>query len=177
MTRHLPNLITLARLAVIPWIVRLMIAGEFRTAAILFVLVAATDSLDGWLARKYGWESRFGAIVDPLADKGLLVASYLSLGWQGAMPRWLVWIVMGRDLLIILFAAFAFAFTTLREFPPSRWGKLSTFFQILAAGAVLIRYAGWFAAPLAPFFVVAAAWTIGSGLHYLITAVQRLRAS
>ena len=131
----------------------------------LFAVSAATDSLDGWLARRNGWESKFGAVADPIADKLLLVISYVCLGWQGAMPRWLVIVVLGRDVLILLFGAVAFLFTTLRDFPPSRWGKLSTFFQILAAGAVMVRYSIWPAAPLMPFFALAGAWTIGSGPH------------
>jgi cardiolipin synthase (CMP-forming) len=172
---HLPNIITIARLASMPFIAWLLLRGAFAPALALFAISAATDSLDGWLARRNGWESRFGAIADPIADKLLLVISYLCLGWLGAMPRWLVWIVLGRDLLILAFAAVVFSMTKLRDFPPSQWGKLSTFFQILGAGAVMVRYTVWPGVPLPPFFGFAAAWTIGSGLHYFITAVQRLR--
>ena len=174
--RHLPNIITVARLISMPFIAWMLLRGDFGTALGLFFISSITDSLDGWLARRNGWESRFGALADPIADKTLLVISYLSLGWQGAMPRWLVAIVLGRDALILLCAAIAFLFTTLREFPPSRWGKLSTFFQMLAAGAVMMRYSIAPSLPLLPFFALAGAWTVGSGLHYLILAIQRLRA-
>ena len=173
--RHLPNIITVLRIASMPFIAWLALQGEFRTSLAIFAVSASTDSLDGWLARKYGWQSRFGAIADPIADKLFLVFIYLSLGWLGAMPRWLVAVVLGRDVLILAFGAAALAFTKVRDFPPTRWGKLSTFFQILAAGATLTRYADLLVVPLWPFFSLTAAWTIGSGLHYLIVAIVRLR--
>jgi cardiolipin synthase len=174
--RHLPNLITIFRLASMPLIAYDMLEGQYRAALLLFAMAASTDSLDGWLARRYGWISKFGAIADPIADKLLLTISYVCLGYRGAMPLWLVAMVLGRDVLILLFAAVALLFTSLRDFPPSQLGKLSTFFQILAAGATLIVRAGFLGQPaLEPLFLLAAGWTIVSGLHYFITGLSRFR--
>ena len=76
-------------------------AADFFTALVLFAVAGFSDALDGFLAKHYHWESRLGSILDPLADKLLLVASFATLTWLGLIPYWLLWLVLGRDVLIV----------------------------------------------------------------------------
>lgn len=138
---NLPNALTFSRLVLAPFAVRALVAGEYRRALALFFVAACTDGIDGYLARKLNARTRVGAYLDPIADKVLLTATYLALGLAGQAPWWMVGLVFGRDLLILLMAAAALLFTRHRDFPPSAWGKLSTFLQILAASAIVISLA------------------------------------
>ncbi|MEP7365979.1 MAG: CDP-alcohol phosphatidyltransferase family protein [Acidobacteriota bacterium] len=179
----LPSAITFSRIALFPWISHAILNGRFGTAVWVFFFVAVTDSIDGWVARRWQLTTRFGAILDPIADKLLLVTIYASLGWVDAVPRWLVAIVFGRDVLILLLAGITMAAGRVRTFEPSRWGKLSTFVQICTAITAMVHHAhlldwllgdvGWIAEVM---FAVCAAWTTGSGLHYLFLWWRRLSA-
>jgi cardiolipin synthase len=173
---NLPNSLTLLRVVLTPLVVRAIVTRQFGQALAILVAAAVTDALDGLLARKLHAESRFGAYLDPIADKALLSAGYLALGIAGAVPWWLVGLIFGRDILILAMAAAALLFTTWREFPPSVWGKLSTFCQIAAAVAALT--AGAFPhwnLYTDPFLWTAAAATVWSGAGYVWRAVQLLR--
>ncbi len=166
----LPNLLSLSRVLAAPLAAALILSGAYGWALALLVAAGATDSIDGWLARRDGSSTRLGAYLDPIADKILLVTVYLSLGAAGLVPAWLVMIVVGRDLLILLVAGVALAATGKRRFEPSVWGKLSTFIQIGAGVVILAAHATGSAALLAfagilPAMVaVTTAW---SGLHYV----------
>lgn len=130
---NFPNLLTAIRLALTPLIALALLDGKYGRALVLFFVAGVSDAFDGFLARKLGETTRFGAYLDPVADKILLASIYLSLGFAGAMPWWMVGIVFGRDLLILSMVAWGLLFTSVRRFPPSIWGKISTFLQILAA--------------------------------------------
>jgi cardiolipin synthase len=173
---NLPNLLTFARVVLTPVVVYCLLAARYREALAVLLVAGVTDGLDGLAARALHSETRFGAYLDPIADKTLLSATYLALGVAGAVPWWLVGLVFGRDVLILLLAALALVFTHYRDFPPSRWGKLSTFCQIGAALAALTAAAfpAW-NLPLAPFFWAAAAATAWSGAGYLWHAVTLAR--
>ncbi len=99
---------------------------------------------------------------------------YISLGLAGAMPWWMVGLVFGRDVLILAMAAYGLLFTRLRKFPPSVWGKISTFFQIAAALVVMGARAG-LAAPVTLALYLMVFGTIASGTHYAWRAVVMLR--
>ena len=177
--RAAPNLLTLFRLGMTPWIAGSILEHNFPLALGIFVTVAITDSLDGWIARRFRAVTRAGAMLDPVADKALLSTIYICLGVSGAMPMWLVYVVFGRDLLILLLAATALLFTPLRDFPPSLWGKLSTLVQVVCAATVMLSKTGWLgdlAALARLIYGVVAATAFWSALHYLVTGVQRLRA-
>ena len=168
--RHLPNLITALRLALTPFVARAILAGDRDLAFWLFVAAGLTDGLDGFLARRFGWNSPFGLVFDPIADKALMAASYLTLGWVGAIPAWIVWLVLGRDVLLLVCAGLARWLTRLHTFPPSMIGKLSTVSQIAAVVAVLAGLA------LAePLLWLTAALTVASGAHYFWRAARELR--
>lgn len=99
--RRLPNLLTLARLALIPPFALSFGFGAYGLALALFVLAGLSDAVDGWLARRFDWTSRFGAIVDPIADKCLVLTALALLYWQGALPLWFLLLAVGRDLVIV----------------------------------------------------------------------------
>ena len=153
-----------------PFVVGALFKRDFRLAIALVFIAGATDALDGYLARRFSWTTRLGAYLDPLADKLLLVGVYIMLAWIGAVPRWLVGLVLGRDVLILGMVAWAWMFTRIRSFPPSVWGKVSTFFQVVTALVVMGAHAY-------PSDVPEGAWreglllmtslaTVWSGVHY-----------
>ncbi|WP_373508037.1 CDP-alcohol phosphatidyltransferase family protein, partial [Thiocapsa sp.] len=99
--RDLPNIISVLRLVAVAPVMYLLLRQEYGWALVLFAAAGASDGLDGYLAKRYDWRSRLGGILDPLADKALLVACFLILGWQGLVPVWLVIAVILRDLVIV----------------------------------------------------------------------------
>ncbi|HEY2843382.1 MAG TPA: CDP-alcohol phosphatidyltransferase family protein [Bryobacteraceae bacterium] len=163
----LPNLLTAARLLAAPYIFYLLWTGRFRAALAWFALAGITDVLDGYFARRYQAGSRLGALLDPVADKVLLDGAFLILGLKSIIPFSLTIFVLGRDLMILVFAMVALARKTRRDFPPSVWGKASTAAQI---GYVL--FAVGHEGGLAPFAIVAIlGWitfglTVWSGIDY-----------
>jgi len=129
--KYLPNLLTAARLALTPYLFWLMVRHEYRTIIPWFIVIGVTDVVDGFLARRFQASSRLGAYLDPIADKVLLSGTFLVLALTGAMETWLAVVVLGRDVLILAAAGVLYLATGRRNFPPSPWGKLSTFVQIL----------------------------------------------
>ena len=137
--------------------------AEFHRALVLVFIAGATDAIDGYLARRFEWTTAIGAYLDPIADKLLLVSVYIMLGVDRAIPYWLVWLVLGRDVLILAMVGIAFAFTSIRRFPPSIWGKVSTIVQVLTALVVLADQGSVLATTM---IYVTALTTIASGMHY-----------
>jgi cardiolipin synthase len=178
LSRNLPNLLTAARLALVPVVAAEVLGGNFRAALGLTMLAGLTDGVDGFLARRFGWTSRLGAWLDPLADKALLVTLSLTLGRVGAFPWWLVALVIARDAIILLMVGAAFAFTAIRDFPPSIWGKLSTLVQVGACvGMLLMRATPFSWPPAVARFLVAATTlaTVWSGVDYVRLGAIRWR--
>lgn len=164
---QLPNVLTAARLLAAPYIFYLLWTGRFRPALVWFALAGITDVLDGFLARRCNAGSRLGALLDPVADKILLDGAFLILAVHSIIPFSLAIFVLGRDLMILVFAMAALARKTHRDFPPSAWGKAST-----AAQIAYILFAVGHEAALAPLAVVTVlAWitfglTVWSGIDY-----------
>jgi cardiolipin synthase len=115
-----------------------------------------------------------GAYFDPVADKILLSAIYIALGMAGAIPWWMVALVFARDIVILAMAAYGLLFTSLRRFPPSVWGKISTFLQIAAALVVMGERDG-ISTPVSLALWLMVAGTVWSGLHYIWVGVGALR--
>jgi cardiolipin synthase len=173
---NLPNLFTFARLVLAPFVASDILHGRYSRAIILLFIAGFTDVIDGFLARRLEIATRAGAYFDPIADKILLSVIYVSLGAAGAMPWWMVAIVFGRDVLILAMAAYGLLFTSVRKFPPSIWGKISTFFQIAAALVVMGARAN-ISVPLTLALSLMLAATVVSGLHYLWRGVSLLKQS
>jgi cardiolipin synthase (CMP-forming) len=170
---NLPNLFTLSRLVLAPFVASDILHGRDGRAIILLFAAGFTDVIDGFLARRLEISTRVGAYLDPIADKILLGVIYVCLGLAGAMPWWMVAVVFGRDVLILAMAGYGLLFTSLRKFPPSVWGKISTFLQIGAALVVLGARAG-ISAPVTLALALMLAATIVSGLHYIWRGVEML---
>ncbi len=175
---NVPNGITALRLALVPLVIAAIAEGRYAQALGLFAAAAATDVLDGAAARRWGAVTQVGAYLDPVADKCLLSGVFVALAAAGAAPWWLVAAIFGRDLYILLGAAAALRWTRLRKFPPSIWGKISTFVQIVTALSMLARGAlgGAGAEGLAAAMPwPCAAFTAYSGADYTWRIVRNLR--
>ncbi|UCC57360.1 MAG: CDP-alcohol phosphatidyltransferase family protein [Gammaproteobacteria bacterium] len=137
----LPNILTAFRFLLVPLVVVYMLDHSFGPALVLFALAGISDALDGFLARRYQWTSRVGALMDPLADKLLMVSSFLALGWLGLLPYWLVGLVILRDLVIVTGAIIYNARIEKVEADPSVVSKLNTLAQILLVLSVMFSHA------------------------------------
>jgi cardiolipin synthase len=176
---NLPNLFTLLRLALVPFVIQAILDGRHFRALALFALAAVTDVLDGAAARRFALSTQAGAYLDPIADKCLLSGVYLALAAAGSIPWWLVAVIFGRDLYILAAVAIIMWSTPIRGFPPSVWGKVSTFVQIVTAVVWMARNVLGFrvldavsTATLWP----CAAFTLWSGVHYTWRGIQIARA-
>ena len=133
----IPNLITLARIILVPVVVWAIISGEMLAAFALFVVAGITDAVDGFLAKRFHMASELGAYLDPLADKALIVSIYVALGIAKALPISLVILVVSRDIMIV--SGFMLALLVAKPMPvrPHPVSKLNTVMQILLAVMVL----------------------------------------
>ena len=138
--RAAPNLLTLLRLFIIPFLVINILNGHWLLAFALFMLAGLSDALDGLVARALSQHTRLGQYLDPIADKLLLSTLFLVLTHVGEIPRYVTVLVFSRDLGILLISTLLFATNTLRDFRPSIFGKLNTFVQIIAVVGVMTSH-------------------------------------
>lgn len=168
LAKHIPNLLTWLRLASAPAVALFLIGGNDRAALGIFAFAGLSDAADGFLAKRFGFATRFGRYLDPAADKLLMLASFLTLTAVGVTPLWLTAIVVGRDLAIVLGVIIVIVLEWPVRIAPVFVGKLSTAMQIgyvtlalvaLAAGADWPRW-------LQAMAVATAAATLLSWLAY-----------
>ncbi len=136
--RLVPNALTLFRLAAAPFLAWLLLSRAFRQALFLTLIAGLSDWLDGFTARRFGVTGRTGAVLDPAADKTLLVTLFLVLGVTGRIPVWMVVLAVARDIVIVTGVFLLWAFRGIRHFSPAPLGKISTFFQILLVLLTLV---------------------------------------
>jgi cardiolipin synthase len=136
--RAVPNLLTLLRLFIIPFLVIAILDGRFHLAFALFVLAGFSDGFDGLMARLLSQHTRLGQYLDPIADKLLLSTLFLVLTHVGLVPRYVTVLVFSRDFGILLIATLLFATSTLRDFRPSLLGKFNTLIQIVGLTVILV---------------------------------------
>ena len=139
---YIPNLLTLARIALVPWLIVLLQEQQFLASLIVFVVAGITDGLDGYIAKRYNAQTQLGAILDPLADKALLVSSYVMLSMMQLIPFWLVVAVVFRDVVIVCGYLIFILFFGAVETQPLKISKLNTFLQIVFIVMVLGMLAG-----------------------------------
>jgi cardiolipin synthase len=173
----LPNWLTILRIVLIPVFVSLLVYRRPGIALSVFCLASLTDLLDGYVARRRGSQSRLGAFLDPMADKALLTASYVTLTYLHAIPFWITAVVISRDAILVLGAALIHI-TGGRIYPsPTLAGKLSTFFQIMTVLlAMLVPYIGA-ALVLKAFIWVTAGFAVFSGLQYITRGMGYLNGA
>jgi cardiolipin synthase len=139
--RHLPNLICLLRIGLIWPVVVSLHRGQYLLTLGLFLLAALSDGLDGYLAKRFNWTSALGKVLDPLADKLLLVAVFLVATWIGLVPRWLTVAAVTRDFLIGIGAlAYRVGWGPLQG-RPTYASKVNTLLQVLYVLLVILRAA------------------------------------
>jgi cardiolipin synthase (CMP-forming) len=134
---YLPNFITIARIISVPVMIWLIVTRNLDYAFGLFVVAGISDALDGFLARRFHWQTELGAYLDPIADKVMLTSVYASLTFHGYMPIWLGILVVSRDVLIIGAVILAWLLERGMEIRPLLVGKINTGLQILLAAAIL----------------------------------------
>jgi cardiolipin synthase (CMP-forming) len=165
----LPNIITIARILLVPFTIWLLISQAFAAAFIVFVVAGVSDGIDGYLARRMGLQSELGAYLDPIADKALLVSVYAALGIIKILPAWLVLMVITRDILIVGGVVLAWLLDKPLVMKPLRISKINTAVQIAFAGVVLGLLSTDY--NLRPLLLagtaIVAALTVASGAYYM----------
>jgi len=166
--RNIPNFLTALRLAASPALVALLWRGHDYAALIVFVIAGATDALDGYLAKRFNLQSRFGRYMDPAADKLLMLTSFLALTVLGVTPVWLTALVITRDAAIVLGIGLAHLWALPVRATPSFLGKVSTAVQVIYVGVMLLLLTFDIRAPVLTNFaeIAVAAFTLVSGLGY-----------
>ncbi len=172
---NLPNSFTLIRIALVPVVIAAIVQGRLSVALAWFIAAGVTDVIDGALARRFGLATNTGAYLDPIADKLLLSGSFLALAISKVVPWWLVGVIFGRDLYILAGAMVLMRARHSHKFPPSVWGKLSTFIQIVTAVSWMAKDVlknGAVQSFAAVMIWLCAAVTIWSGVHYTWRGVR-----
>ncbi|MGE4543946.1 MAG: CDP-alcohol phosphatidyltransferase family protein [Pedobacter sp.] len=171
----IPNMMTLARMALVPAFLIGVIYGWLHIALVIFVVAAVTDALDGYLARCFHQESQLGLYLDPLADKLLSTVSYVSLAVIGLIPAWLTVVVVFKDLFIGLGIAIVFFTGRKPKVMPTLYGKGTTIVQVITIGAALIwSVMGLDGSVLATLFKITGGMTVLSGGHYILQGFRQL---
>ena len=166
---NLPNKITILRLILIPVFLYCLKVGQAKVAFLIFLVAILSDALDGYLARTRGQKTKLGSILDPTADKALILSSFIMLTFYHRIPFWLTGVVIGRD--IILLVGFGILHLSLGsvEIIPSAWGKMTTLLQFSVVVISLISEAFQpYPRIILGLAYPTVAFTIISGAHYLV---------
>jgi cardiolipin synthase (CMP-forming) len=177
--RDIPNVLSMLRMTLAIPSALLLLQEWYNAALLIFVVAGFSDALDGYLAKRFAWDSRLGSILDPLADKILLVTNYVVLGWLGWIPAWLVAAVIGRDVIVVSGALAYHARVGRFEMAPTIASKLNTALQIVlvvvvVASLSLLSVPAWIVESLVYGVLATTVW---SGVDYVWTwGLQAYRA-
>jgi len=165
----IPNLISMARIVLVLPVAMMMLQGRFGLALLLFAVAGISDGIDGYLAKRFGWFSRLGSLLDPLADKLLLVTSFITLGWLALVSVWVVALVLLRDFVILTGAIVYRVRVGPFEGRPNTPSKVNTFLQICVVTVVLLSQG---LLPIPEFLItgltaVMLVFTVWSGVIYV----------
>lgn len=172
----IPNIITLGRILLVPIIIWAIASNQMEIAFAIFVIAGVSDAVDGFLAKRFNMSSELGALLDPLADKALLVSIYVALGIWGAIPRWIVILVVSRDIMIVGAVIVSWLFGKPIPMKPLMVSKLNTFAQVAFAALVLAALGfGFKSSPYEVILmVVVAILTLLSVSFYLVEWVRHM---
>jgi cardiolipin synthase len=176
----LPNFLTFARLASLPFLVMAILDGRHGVALAIFLVAAVTDIVDGYVARRFGMGSPLGAWLDPIVDKLFLVSTFVVFALPSTptrlhIPIWLLVLTIFRDVFIVVICLVLFLALGMRNFPPSILGKLTTFLEISTVVAILLVNVHRLPEVVARVCMqLVAAFATASGLHYSWRVVTRL---
>jgi len=176
------NVLTISRMSLAPLLVVLVLQGRMGWALVAFVVAGVTDLLDGAFARWGGQQTTLGAMLDPVADKVLLMSSFVALTWtaglRAALPAWLTVVTLSRDAIILASVLIINLTLGRRVFYPSLLGKLTTLSQLLSVGVVLLQNAfAWTFAGAQYVYQATLALTVTSAIHYVYLATIRRGSS
>ncbi len=169
--RHLPNALTALRMVMVIPLVWLINERRYDAAVVIALIAGITDALDGWLAKHFAWQSWIGGIIDPIADKMMLIGCFVSLGLVGAHPEWLTMLVVGRDVLIVAGALIYHYFIGRISGEPTLLSKINTCVQIAYVVLQLVNLSTWieFPHPVIVFAIyLTATLAVASGLQYVV---------
>lgn len=172
-----PNQITFLRLCILPFFLIFVSYEKYKWALLILVIAGFSDGIDGLIARKFNQHSSLGAYLDPIADKLLLSSSFVVLAFERQLAWWLTILVLSRDLLILTVAVVIILVSGYRPFPPSIYGKFTTFSQIVLVFAVVLgaAYPAFHLELLNRFLIyLVSALCVISGVHYCFTVARRL---
>jgi cardiolipin synthase len=187
----LPNILTLLRAGLVPLLIIMVLRKQSFGALFVFFLAGLTDALDGFTARVCHLRTRFGTLIDPIADKLLLSTAFLLLAFRDMglhimIPVWLTVVVVSRDLIVFMGSVVIYLWKGEKDFPPSLYGKISTILQVGTVFLVLlanyVRSSSWIRIPLLSsltsrsslltFFWLTLASTAISGTHYILKGIR-----
>lgn len=166
--RDIPNIISILRITLVVPIAYFLWYQNYLTALLLFLIGGLSDGLDGFLARRYKWETELGVILDPMGDKLMMLTAYLILGWHNLLPWWLVSLVIIRDLILVFGALLYRKFIGEAKLKPLFISKLNTVFQILLVLLIMFSQV----ITLTPLIIDSILWlvvatTLMSGYAYI----------
>ena len=173
-----PNIITLGRILLVPLVIWAIASNQMAIAFVIFVVAGVSDAVDGFLAKRFNMTTELGAYLDPLADKALIVSIYLTLGINGDIPRWLVILVVSRDILIVGGIILSWLMNNPLKIRPLWVSKLNTAAQIAFACVVLGSLGFNIQVPLLRLTLMSAvaALTLASIAAYLAEWVQHMNS-
>jgi cardiolipin synthase len=177
--RHLPNIICVVRMLLIWPTVNALHGGNYWTALALVAVCAVSDGLDGWLAKRFNWTSHLGRILDPLADKMLLVALFLTATWMNLVPWWLTAVVVARDVMIGMGAVVYRVWFGPLHGRPTIVSKINTGMQLAVVLAAILGAASGLPTPemVTALAFVTLLTTLVSGGDYLAMFTRRALAT
>lgn len=169
--RHLPNALTALRIVLVAPLTASILLGHYPAALLIAAFAGASDALDGWLAKHFGWQSWIGGVLDPIADKLMLIGCFVALGHVDAHPAWLTALVVGRDLVIVAGAVAYHCWVGRIHAQPTLLSKCTTCVQIGFVLLELVARTHWLELPRAAqgaAVLVTALMTLASGVQYVV---------
>ncbi len=176
MIQSLPNLITVGRIILVPVVIWAITSGNMLLAFWLFVAAGISDAVDGFIAKRFNAQTEFGAYLDPIADKALLMSIYVTLSIEGLLPRWIVIAVVSRDIMIMGAVVLSWIMNKPVEIHPLIVSKLNTAAQI-ALAALVLASSGFKFDPgqlMSVLLVLAGGLTIVSAAAYLVEWMKHI---
>jgi Phosphatidylglycerophosphate synthase len=174
----IPNLITIARLLIVPVVIVMILQENWQTAFVLFVVAGISDGVDGFIARHFDMRSEFGAYIDPLADKALLISIYITLAVIGFLPAWFAIVIVFRDLMIVAAVMLSWVMERPVQIKPVMISKLNTAAQIGYAAVILASKS--FDLDISGFngiaMIIVAVLTVSSAAVYLTGWLRHMAA-
>jgi len=168
--RHLPNALTGLRMLLVAPLAWLILEHRYDIALVVAAVAGLSDALDGFFAKRFGWQSWLGGILGPIADKLMLIACFVSLGMIGAHPGWLTWLVVGRDVVIVAGAVTYHYLIGRLSAQPTPLSKFTTCVQITYVLAQLLHLTSWFElrGVTTALMWATAVCTVVSGAQYVV---------